>query len=95
MRTKTALLALVTIAASALPLGAAQAQAKIGVVNVARTTAHARASALAQTPNRKGSAQKTLRENIMPPHARVAQATPNTHNAEIYKSCDLCNTHFR
>jgi outer membrane protein len=36
MRTKTALLALVTIAASALPLGAAQAQAKIGVVNVAR-----------------------------------------------------------
>jgi len=36
MRTKTALLALVTIAASALPLGAAQAQAKVGVVNVAR-----------------------------------------------------------
>ena len=36
MRTKTALLALVTIAASALPIGAAQAQAKIGVVNVAR-----------------------------------------------------------
>jgi outer membrane protein len=36
MRTKTALLALVTIAASALPLGAAQAQVKIGVVNVAR-----------------------------------------------------------
>ena len=37
MRTKTAMLAFVTIAASALmPLGAAQAQAKIGVVNVAR-----------------------------------------------------------
>ena len=36
MRTKTAMLALVTIAASALPFGAAQAQAKIGVVNVAR-----------------------------------------------------------
>jgi outer membrane protein len=36
MRTKTALLALVTIAASALPLASAQAQAKIGVVNVAR-----------------------------------------------------------
>lgn len=36
MRIKTAMLALVTIAASALPLGAAQAQAKIGVVNVAR-----------------------------------------------------------
>jgi outer membrane protein len=36
MRTKTAMLALVTLAASAMPLGAAQAQAKIGVVNVAR-----------------------------------------------------------
>ena len=36
MRTKSALLALVTVAASAMPLGAAQAQAKIGVVNVAR-----------------------------------------------------------
>jgi outer membrane protein len=36
MRIKTAMLAFVTIAASALPLGAAQAQAKIGVVNVAR-----------------------------------------------------------
>ena len=36
MRTKTAMLALVIVAASALPLGAAQAQAKIGVVNVAR-----------------------------------------------------------
>jgi outer membrane protein len=37
MRIKTALLAFVTIAAvSALPLGAAHAQTKIGVVNVAR-----------------------------------------------------------
>ena len=36
MRIKTVTLALLTIAASALPLGAAQAQAKIGVVNVAR-----------------------------------------------------------
>lgn len=36
MRTKSALLALVTIAASALPLGAAEAQVKVGVVNVAR-----------------------------------------------------------
>ena len=36
MRTKTAMLALVTLAASSMPLGAAQAQAKIGVVNVAR-----------------------------------------------------------
>jgi len=36
MRIKTVLLAFVTLAASALPLSAAQAQAKIGVVNVAR-----------------------------------------------------------
>ena len=36
MRTKTAMLALVMLAASSMPLGAAQAQAKIGVVNVAR-----------------------------------------------------------
>jgi len=36
MRIKTTVLALVTLAASSLPLGVAQAQAKIGVVNVAR-----------------------------------------------------------
>lgn len=36
MRIKTAMLALVTVAASALPLASAQAQAKIGVVSVAR-----------------------------------------------------------
>ena len=36
MRIKTVMLALVALAASALPLGAAQAQVKIGVVNVAR-----------------------------------------------------------
>jgi outer membrane protein len=36
MRIKTAMLALVTLAASALPFASAQAQAKIGVVNVAR-----------------------------------------------------------
>jgi outer membrane protein len=36
MRIKTAMLALVTLAASAMPLASAQAQAKIGVVNVAR-----------------------------------------------------------
>lgn len=36
MRIKTAMLALVTLAASALPLAPAYAQAKIGVVNVAR-----------------------------------------------------------
>ena len=36
MRIKTFSLALLTLAASALPLGTAQAQAKIGVVNVGR-----------------------------------------------------------
>ena len=36
MRIKTAMLAFVTLAASALPFAPAQAQAKIGVVNVAR-----------------------------------------------------------
>jgi outer membrane protein len=36
MRIKTASLSLLILAASALPLGTAQAQAKIGVVNVAR-----------------------------------------------------------
>jgi outer membrane protein len=36
MRIKTASLSLLILAASALPFGAAQAQAKIGVVNVAR-----------------------------------------------------------
>jgi len=36
MRIKTASLSLLVLAASALPLGAAEAQAKIGVVNVAR-----------------------------------------------------------
>ena len=36
MRIKTAALSLLVLAASALPLGAAQAEVKIGVVNVAR-----------------------------------------------------------
>jgi outer membrane protein len=36
MRIKTAMLAVVMLAASAMPFAAAQAQAKIGVVNVAR-----------------------------------------------------------
>jgi outer membrane protein len=36
MRIKTVTLALLTIAAASLPFGAAQAQAKIGVVNIAR-----------------------------------------------------------
>jgi outer membrane protein len=36
MRTKTAALALTALAAAALPVGAAEAQARIGVVNVAR-----------------------------------------------------------
>jgi Skp family chaperone for outer membrane proteins len=36
MRIKTVLLAFLTLAATSLPFAAAQAQAKIGVVNVAR-----------------------------------------------------------
>jgi Skp family chaperone for outer membrane proteins len=36
MRIKTPTLVLVTLAIAALPLGAARAQAKVGVVNVAR-----------------------------------------------------------
>ena len=36
MRIKTPLLAFLTLAAVAMPLSAAQAQTKIGVVNVAR-----------------------------------------------------------
>ncbi len=68
MRIKTAMLALVTIAASALPLGAAQAQAKIGVVNVARLLQEApQAQAASQAletefANRKRDLQNTERD---------------------------------
>jgi outer membrane protein len=64
MRTKTALLALVTIAASALPLGAAQAQAKIGVVNVARLLQEApQAQAASQALENEFAARKRDLQN--------------------------------
>ena len=68
MRIKTALLALVTIAASALPLGAAQAQAKIGVVNMERLLQEApQAQAASQSlvgefANRKRELENTERD---------------------------------
>ena len=59
MRIKTAMLALVTIAASALPLGAAHAQAKIGVVNVARLLQEApQAQAASQALENEFAARK-------------------------------------
>lgn len=64
MRTKTALLALVTLAASALPLGAAQAQAKIGVVNVARLLQEApQAQAASQALENEFAARKRDLQN--------------------------------
>jgi len=64
MRTKTALLALVTIAASALPLGAAQAQAKVGVVNVARLLQEApQAQAASQALETEFAARKRDLQN--------------------------------
>jgi outer membrane protein len=64
MRTKTAMLALVTIAASALPLGAAQAQAKIGVVNVARLLQEApQAQAASQALENEFAARKRDLQN--------------------------------
>ena len=86
MRTKTALLALVTIAASALPLGAAQAQAKIGVVNVARLLQESpQAQAASQSlegefANRKRELQtmerdlKTREEKLTKDGATMAEA---------------------
>jgi outer membrane protein len=64
MRTKTALLALVTLAASALPLGAAQAQAKVGVVNVARLLQEApQAQAASQALETEFAARKRDLQN--------------------------------
>lgn len=86
MRTKTALFALVTIAASALPLGAAQAQAKIGVVNVARLLQESpQAQAASQSlegefANRKRELQtlerdlKTREEKLTKDGATMAEA---------------------
>jgi outer membrane protein len=64
MRTKTAMLALLTIAASALPFGAAQAQAKIGVVNVARLLQEApQAQAASQALENEFAARKRDLQN--------------------------------
>ena len=85
MRTKTALFALVTIAASALPLSA-QAQAKIGVVNVARLLQESpQAQAASQSlegefANRKRELQtlerdlKTREEKLTKDGATMAEA---------------------
>jgi outer membrane protein len=64
MPIKTAMLALVTLAASALPLGAAQAQVKIGVVNVARLLQEApQAQAASQSLENEFAARRRELEN--------------------------------
>ena len=64
MRIKTVTLALLAIAASALPLGAAQAQAKIGVVNVARLLQEApQAQAASQALENEFAARRRDLEN--------------------------------
>ena len=64
MRIKTVTLALLTIAASALPLGAAHAQAKIGVVNVARLLQEApQAQAASQSLENEFAARRRDLEN--------------------------------
>ena len=65
MRIKTTVLALVTLAASSLPLGAAQAQAKIGVVNVARLLQEApQAQAASQALENEFAARKRDIQNM-------------------------------
>jgi outer membrane protein len=64
MRTKIVTLALVTLAAVALPLGAAQAQAKIGVVNVQRLLQEApQAQAASQALENEFAARRRDLEN--------------------------------
>ena len=64
MRIKIVTLALLTIAASALPLGAAHAQAKIGVVNVARLLQEApQAQAASQSLENEFAARRRDLEN--------------------------------
>ena len=64
MRIKIVTLALLTIAASALPLGAAHAQAKIGVVNVARLLQEApQAQAASQALENEFAARRRDLEN--------------------------------
>jgi outer membrane protein len=64
MRIKTTTLALLAIAASALPLGAANAQAKIGVVNIARLLQEApQAQAASQALENEFAARRRDLEN--------------------------------
>jgi outer membrane protein len=64
MRIKTVTLAFVTVVAAALPLGAAHAQAKIGVVNVARLLQEApQAQAASQTLENEFAARRRDLEN--------------------------------
>lgn len=64
MRIKTVTLALVTVVAAALPLGAAHAQAKIGVVNVARLLQEApQAQAASQSLESEFAARRRDLEN--------------------------------
>src|SRR5512136_1979016 len=64
MRIKTALLAFVTLAAGALPFGVAQAQTKIGVVNVARLLQEApQAQAASQSLENEFAARKRDLQN--------------------------------
>ena len=65
MRIKTVLLAFLTLAASSLPLAAAQAQAKIGVVNVARLLQEApQAQAASQALENEFAARKRELQNM-------------------------------
>jgi outer membrane protein len=65
MRIKTTVLALVTLAASSLPFAAAQAQAKIGVVNVARLLQEApQAQAASQALENEFAARKRELQNL-------------------------------
>jgi len=65
MRIKTVLLAFLTLAATSLPFAAAQAQAKIGVVNVARLLQEApQAQAASQALENEFAARKRDLQNM-------------------------------
>jgi outer membrane protein len=65
MRIKTVLLAFLTLAATSLPIAAAQAQAKIGVVNVARLLQEApQAQAASQALENEFAARKRDLQNM-------------------------------
>jgi len=64
MRIKTVTLALLTLVATTLPLGAAQAQAKVGVVNIARLLQEApQAQAASQALENEFAARRRDLEN--------------------------------